>query len=209
MKKIFCTFDQSSSARNEDEIGVLAETLANQSFSKCEVHLFAKGKASNRAVRLLRDTNKGLNVTVWKTGDGPRKTYREFLDNTAAEYVCHLGTEAMYGEGYLEEAAMFFRLPMVNIIGKGCHYRASEKGAVSLTDETKENRMVSAVPADSVAVRKSVLTPDMLHGLLNEKAFVADDDGIFSTYRYGYIQRPSPGAEIDDNKWILKSGDGE
>jgi hypothetical protein len=188
----------------ETDFNRLAALLKRLKYPNYQVTLFARpGIAQNRLDK-VSNAVKGHAVWIWNMSESPEKSCAGFLDATDADIVAALHEDALYADDYLDEVSMFFSIPDVDFLGKGCHFRLKENGQIELAGEEKENRMAREAPSASMAVRKSKLTPEIVSRLVTSKVFATPEDRIFSSYRYSFLELPSRNARTDSREWRLR-----
>jgi hypothetical protein len=80
------------------------------------------------------------------------------------------------------------------VIGKACHYRAAEGGAVLLEEPGLEHRSAPSVPTATCAVAIDRLDDDSLRALLSGGRFSLPAQECLSLDRFGYVAGPPTGG---------------
>ena len=192
--------------RSSADYDAAAQMIASQGYANLEVHLFASANPPKDGLDRVRNAARGRPVRLWNIGGASTDACEEFLKATSAEIVCSMSPDAAYAETYVDEAAMFFRIPGVGLLGKACHFGLSEGSELRLVGSDDENRMVDSVPSATVCARKAALTAEILRLMLTEPIFQRADRSIFSTYRYGYVQAPA--RRVRGSSWWLSGQEG-
>ncbi|MBI4579190.1 MAG: glycosyltransferase family 1 protein, partial [Planctomycetes bacterium] len=183
------------------DFAAAAELLAAQTYSQFETHLFAEQELSPDQLERLSNAARGRPVRYWSRERNGHNRWSGFMETSSAEIVCSLWTDAAYSPDYLEEAALFFRIPKVDFAGKACHFEASD-GSLRLVGSDEETCMVASVPSATVCARRSCLKPEDLKVLLTEPVFQRPAGQILSTCRYNFLSR-GPGGGSVNGQWRL------